>query len=202
MHAATREPAPPSAEGTERSPATVELGRVQRPHGLDGGFLVLLYGDDPANLLAAPEVLLCGEPGEIPFRTRAAEDAGSGRERRARVRLWLEGITDRERAERWSGARLAIGEHLLESLPEGEFYWRDLIGASCRLPDGTVLGTLEEIWPTAGHDVLVVRDGGRTRLLAATDEVLVRLERTSDDTRVLTLDPPEGSLDDASEAGS
>ena len=197
MHTATREPAPAPPEGGAKD---VELGRVQRPHGLDGGLLVVLYGDDPANLLAAPEVLLRGAPGEIPFLRRAAEDAGPSREGHARVRLWLEGITDRACAERWSGARLLIAEHLLERLPEGEFYWRDLIGAACRLPDGTPLGTVEEIWPTAGHDVLVVRDGGRTRLLPATDQVLVRLDRLEGGRRELTVDPPPGALDDAMES--
>ncbi len=197
MHAANREPAPAPPDGGAKD---VELGRVQRPHGRDGGLLVVLYGDDPANLLAAPEVLLRGAPGEIPFLRRAAEDAGPSREGHARVRLWLEGITDRTCAERWSGARLLIAEHLLERLPEGEFYWRELIGAACRLPDGTALGTVEEIWPTAGHDVLVVRDGGRTRLLPATDQVLVRLDRLEGGGRGLTVDPPPGSLDDALES--
>lgn len=196
MHAATREPAPAPPEGGAKD---VELGRVQRPHGRDGGLLVVLYGDDPANLLAAPEVLLRGAPGEIPFLRRAAEDAGPSREGHARVRLWLQGITDRARAERWSGARLLIAEHLLERLPEGEFYWRDLIGTRCRLPGGETLGTVCEIWPTGSNDVLVIESQGKTVLVPATEEVLVRLDRAAGE---LWIDPPTGLLDDEPASGA
>ena len=55
---------------------------------------------------------------------------------------------------------------------------------------GVLLGTLDEIWPTPGHDVLVLRQGGETRLVPASDGVIVRFDRTSGD---LWLDPPEQS---------
>ena len=41
----------------------VELGRVLRPHGLDGGLLVALHGDDPSNLLSAETIALRSSPG-------------------------------------------------------------------------------------------------------------------------------------------
>jgi 16S rRNA processing protein RimM len=188
--------APRSRSSTEANAPPVELGRVERPHGRDGALLVVLHGDDPANLLAAPEVTLAGDLGEIPFRTRAADEAGATSAGHARVRLSLEGLDSRERAERWRGARVLLAEDLLAELPPGEYYWRDLIGCSCRLPDGTAVGRVEEIWPTGGHDVLVLRDGARRRLVPTTDEVLVRFDRERGE---LWIDPPEGLLDDPPE---
>lgn len=190
MLAATEPPERPSA--MDSRDALVELGRVARPHGTDGALLVALHGDDPQNLLNARELFLDGAPGVVPMLLDRAEDAGPGRDGRARVRVWLAGLPDRERAELWKGARVCVPELALAELPDGEFYWRDILGAVCRLPDGARLGTLEEIWPTASHDVLVVRDGRRTVLLPATDGVIVRLDREA---RELWIDPPAGLLD-------
>lgn len=188
--AASTSGTPPSGSPAD---AAVELGRVARPHGLDGCLLVVLHGEDPTNLVRAAEVTLDGGPGRLPFRVRRAEPAGQLRDRRARVRLWLEGIAVRERAEVWAGARVCIPESALPPLPEGEFYWRDLLGLVCRLPDGRALGVVEEIWPTGSNDVLVLREGARTLLVPALEEVLVRVDR---DARTLWIDPPAGLLEE------
>ncbi len=190
-----------SASGSQieqpgRASSRVGLGRVLRARGLDGGLLVAVHGDDASTLRAAFEVTLEGDPGEIPFWVRRLEPAGRTGEGHERVCLWLEGLTDRERAERWTGAAVVVAESDLPELAEGEFYWREVIGARCRLADGKALGVVEEIWPTGAHDVLVVRQGASTRLIPATDEVLVRLDRAAGE---LWIDPPEGMLlsDDA-----
>jgi 16S rRNA processing protein RimM len=75
----------------------------------------------------------------------------------------------------------------LAALPEGEFYWRDLIGLRALDGDGECLGTLVEILPTAALDVLVVRGDGPDLLLPATATLIVRLDRERGE---LWLDPP------------
>jgi len=165
----------------------VELGRVVRPHGLDGCLLVALHSDDPANLIAAKNLLLAGDPGTIPFRIASAEPAGLGSGGRARVRLHLVGLGTRDRAAEFAGAALLIPASELAPLPEGEFYWRDLIGLRALDSQGECLGTLVEILPTNGVDVLVVRGDGPDLLLPATSSLIVRLDR---ERRELWLDPP------------
>ncbi len=172
--------------------ASVELGRVLRPHGFDGTLLVELHGDDPANLLRAEVVTLTGEPGTIPFQLRRCHALGSSRGH-ARVRIELSGLDSRERAQAWSGARLSIPEHALQPLPEGEYYWRELLGLRCRLPDGEELGTVQEIWPGVESDVLVVRSGPRTWLVPVLGELLKRVDR---DAGELWIDPPAGLLEE------
>ena len=96
----------------------VELGRVVRPHGLDGCLLVGLHSDDPSNLIAANELRLTGEMGEIPFRVASAEPAGAGPGGRARVRLWLVGLDTRERADRFAGAGVRSRPRASPSCPK------------------------------------------------------------------------------------
>ena len=174
------------AGDSQRASAPVELGRVLRPRGLDGGLLVSLHGDDPTSLAGAGEVLLAGEPGEVPFRVRRVAAAGRGRDGRARAALWLEGLRDRERAEHWCGASVQVTS--LPEPPGDDLYWRELLGARCLGLQGEELGTLEEIWPTAGHDVLVLRSATGTRLVPAAESILLRFDR---ERRELWLDPPE-----------
>jgi len=173
--------------------AWVEVGRVLRPHGFDGVLLVELHGDDPGNLLGADIVTLTGDPGAIPFQVKEARAAGPPRDGHGRVRLVLSGLDSRERAQVWSGARLSIPEHALQPLPEGEFYWRELMGLRCRLPDGRELGVVEEIRPGGLHDVLVIRDGTHTHLVPTPRGVLVRLDRAEGQ---LWIAPPDGWLEE------
>ncbi len=170
----------------------VELGRVLRPHGLDGGLLVSLHSDDPTNLLSASTIALRSAPGTIPFRVESAEPAGDGPQGRTRLRLFLEGIDSRDRARIWVDAAVLVPPELIRSLPEGEFYWRDLIGLLARAADGTELGRIAEILPTAGADVLVIRSDGRPDLLLpVVAEWIVRLEREHGE---LWIDPPRELL--------
>ena len=169
----------------------VELGRVLRPHGLDGSLLVALHSDDPSNLIAARELRLAGEPGTIPFRVASAEPAGVGPGGRARVRLRLVGLETRDRAALFAGAAVLLAEADLPKLPEGEFYWRDLLGLRVLDRAGAELGTLVEIVPTAGADVFVVRRGGPDLLLPATDSLILRVDRERGE---LWLDPPRELL--------
>jgi 16S rRNA processing protein RimM len=172
----------------------VELGRVLRPHGLEGSLLVALHSDDPTNLIAAQTLRLAGEPGTIPFRVASAEPAGEGPGGRARVRLALVGLETRERARLFAGAAVLVPEAGLAALPEGEFYWRDLLGLRALDRDGAELGTLAEILPTAGADVFVVRRNGPDLLLPATDALILRVDRERGE---LWLDPPAELLAEA-----
>jgi 16S rRNA processing protein RimM len=159
---------------------------------MDGTLLVLLHGDDPANLEAASEVTLEGEPGAIPFHVLDVAPGRRQADGRLRVRLQLAGLDSRGRAEAWVGAAVAIPESGLQSLPAGEYYWRDLIGLRCRTRDGRPLGVLRELWPTPAHDVLVVDGGGEPVLLAATDDLLVSIDLAAGE---IVVDPPEGLFD-------
>ncbi len=173
----------------------VELGRVLRPHGLDGALLVALHSDAPDNLLAAGTVALRATPGTIPFRVERADFAGMGPGGRARVRLWLVGLDSRERAERFAGAALLVPPEALPTLPAGEFYWRDLIGLEARARDGARLGRVAELVATGAADVLVLRREGRTDLLLPVVEGLIRsLDRERGE---LWLDPAPELLAEA-----
>jgi 16S rRNA processing protein RimM len=182
----------PRAEPSD--PTWVEVGRVLRAHGVRGALSVSLYGDDPVNLLGATRVRLALRAGSREFELEGADMASTSREAGARLRIRLAGLRDRDAAQEWRGAALAIPESALRPLPEGEFYWRDLLGARCVDVSGAPLGSLDEIWATPEHDVLALRDGSLLRLVAVREGTLVRLDRAA---RLLTLDWPGDPEDEA-----
>ncbi len=160
----------------------VEIGRVRRPHGLGGALLIALYGDDPSNLRAVEEVYLEGRDGGACMKVTSI---GSGAA--DRIRVELEGVEGREGAERWKGAKVCIRESQIQPLPEGEFYWREVLGLECHYPDGRPLGTLKEIWTTGSNDVLVLESDGEQLLIPALRGVIQRLDREHGR---LILNPP------------
>jgi 16S rRNA processing protein RimM len=186
----------PPAERLEEREPWVEVGRVVRAHGLGGALSVTLYGDDPSNLIESGRVRLEGiegREGAEECRVERAEAAGFTSGGRARARLWLEGLSGRGEAEERAGACISIPESALRPLPAGEFYWRDVIGLECRALDGTLVGTVEEIWPTAASDLLVVRVGERTVLVPAAAPILDRVDIEGG---TVWIDPPEGLLEE------
>jgi 16S rRNA processing protein RimM len=172
----------------------MEIGEVVRSHGLDGSLLVCLYGDDAENLTRAKSVRLRGRAGTLELRVVAVRPSGSASGGRTRARIRLEGISSSEEASGWAGSRLSIPESALRALPPGEFYWRDLIGLSCQTLDGETVGTVEELWPTAANDVLVIRHGTRSVLVPAVREILTRIDLEQG---VVWIDPPPGLIEES-----
>ncbi len=72
----------------------------------------------------------------------------------------LEGIDSREQAEVLVGYQVAVERQQLPKLPQGEYYWSDLIGLEVANTEGRVLGTVKRLFETGANDVLVVAGQG------------------------------------------
>ena len=123
----------------------VSVGRVGRPHGVDGGFFV----EDPSErdeTFAPGAVLLAGgEPATVVAFRR-----GSGRRPVIRLNRGVE-----------RGTELAVPRDSLPELPaeEGEFYAFELIGLSVEQEDGRQLGRVREVLQYPANDVLELESG-------------------------------------------
>ena len=121
----------------------VPVGRVGRPHGLDGAFVVERASDDERRWEVGATVLVDGAPATIELSRRV----GGGR--RA-IRL------DR-RVER--GAELAV--HVSElPLPEADSYYTfQLVGLAVVDEEGREFGVVVEVHPGVANDNLELADG-------------------------------------------
>jgi 16S rRNA processing protein RimM len=148
----------------------VGLGRVSGVHGLRGA--LKLRADaaaattDPAVITALGEVEIGGKPYRVL-------DAGR---LKGQILLHLEGIHSRDQAEALIGLEVKGETDHFPTLPEGEFYWFQVLGLPVLdAADGALLGHLAEIIPTPGHDVYVVRRGEKEMLLPAVEEVITEI---------------------------
>lgn len=117
------------------------VGRVGRPHGRDGSFVVEEASEDEARFAPGARVYV----GRKPATVVAAKRAGG----RLVVRL-------DEAAPR--GSVLAVPRAELPE-PEEGFYVVDLIGLEVVEEDGRRLGLVEEVWPGVANDVLELSSG-------------------------------------------
>lgn len=121
----------------------VPIGRVGRPHGVDGAFVVEGGSDDPARFEVGATLLVDGEPATIVLSRRV------GKGRRA-IRL------DR-RVER--GAQLAIRRAELPPPDEGSYYVADLVGLEVVDDDKGPVGLVRDVLPGPANDVLELDTG-------------------------------------------
>lgn len=82
-----------------------------------------------------------------------------GKRHSKNVIVRLQGIDSREQAESLVGYQVAVRKDQLPKLPDGEYYWSDLIGLEVRNTDGRVLGTVKRLFETGANDVMVVDSG-------------------------------------------
>ena len=119
------------------------MGRVGRPHGVDGAFVVDRASDDPARFQVGASLLVDGEPTTVVLARRV----GGGR---VAVKL------DRAAAR---GAELAIPRKELPPLPADSYYVADLIGMEVLDERGARVGAVAEILPGPANDVLELDTG-------------------------------------------
>ena len=102
-----------------------------------------------------------------------------------RLTVKLVGLDRREQAEDVVGREVAIDRSQLATLPEGEYYWNELIGLAVYNLQAVYLGQVDHLLETGANDVLVLSRGHRTsgrgaqeqrRLVPWIPEVIVEVD--------------------------
>jgi 16S rRNA processing protein RimM len=121
---------------------TVVVGRVGRPHGLDGSFVVEDASEDPARFAVGATLLVAGEPTRV-----VASKSARGR---PVIRL------DR-RVER--GTHLEVARADLPPPDADSFYVFQLVGLTVVEDGGRELGRVADVAPGIANDVLELDSG-------------------------------------------
>ena len=127
---------------TNPASPVVGIGRVGRPHGVDGAFVVEGGSEDPARFEVGAKLLVDGEPATVVVSRRI------GKGRRA-IKL------DRPAAR---GAELTVARTDLPSLKPGAYYVADLVGLWVE-NGGTLLGVVVDVLPAPANDNLELDSG-------------------------------------------
>jgi 16S rRNA processing protein RimM len=121
----------------------VVVGRVGKPHGVDGSFFVEGASESPERFALGATLLVDGEPAEVAVSKRG----GGGR---VVIRL------DRPVAR---GATLTVRRSDLPEPEEDAYYVFQLVGLAVEEEGGRALGTVIEVDNGPANDALVLDSG-------------------------------------------
>ncbi|MGH3134490.1 MAG: ribosome maturation factor RimM [Gaiellaceae bacterium] len=127
----------------ERNPDVVAVGRVGRPHGIDGAFVVEHASDDPRRFEVGAVLLVNGEPARIVLSRRAG---------RGRPAIKLDRAVQR-------GTELSVRREDLPPPASGSFYVADLVGLQVVEEGGAELGVVRDVISGVANDVLELDSG-------------------------------------------
>jgi 16S rRNA processing protein RimM len=120
----------------------VKVGRVGKPHGLDGSFFVEHASEDEKRFAKGATLHVDGEPAEVVVSKRSRG--------RPVIRL------DREAPR---GAELAVPRDELPPPGEDEYYEFQLVGLGVEEEGGRALGRVAALIPGPANDVLELDSG-------------------------------------------
>jgi 16S rRNA processing protein RimM len=145
-------------------PARIVVGRIGRPHGLDGSVYLEGHGG-VVPLRAGMHVLVGEQPATVAARR--------GVERRPIVRFNL--ASTREDAQALRGRLVSVDSADLPQTDPDEYFHIDLIGCEVVAGDRR-LGEVVDVLAYPANDVLDVRDGEHQLLIPFAEDALLEVD--------------------------
>jgi len=129
----------------------VVLGKFGAVYGINGWLKVNSYTD-------IPEGIFDYTPWQIQLQGNWRQVQISGKKRHGNgLIVKLADVADRDQAQLYVNADIAVERSALPQLAEGDFYWRDLMGMAVVNEAGYHLGEVVDMMETGSNDVLVVK---------------------------------------------
>jgi 16S rRNA processing protein RimM len=161
------------------------MGVIAGAHGIKGEVRVKSF-------TAAPEAIAAYGPLEDERGGRRLALTLTGTVRGMLIAR-VEGVGDRNAAERLKGTRLYLSRAALPEPKEDEYYHADLIGLAAVLRDGSTFGQVRAVHDYgAGDSLEIERPDGRLVLVPFTEAAVPEVDMAN---RRLVIDPPEGLLE-------
>ncbi len=158
-----------SGSSVNGGPVFIAVGKLRRPHGVQGEIVTSVLTDFPELLQPGSVVYVGSEhnPLEIhTFRWHQQDALISFRE-----------FLNRDAAGTLRNQMLFVLAEDCPELPEGEYYFHQVVGMDVVTEEGEHLGIVSEIHETGANDVYIVqRQQKKDLLLPATEEVILKID--------------------------
>lgn len=161
----------------------INIGKIVNVVGLKGEVKVYNYSDSIDAYVDTPEIYLEDKLVKVE-KVRLQKNM---------VVLKLEGINDRDAAEKARGKNIYITEDDLPELPEGEFYIRDLIGMGVFEENGNKIGEVTDVIQNSAQDIFEIEtEENKKVLIPRVDEFILDIDAQKREIKVRLI---EGLLD-------
>ena len=135
----------------------ITVGEIAGAFGIKGWVKIFSHTDPIQNILDYGPWLLTDLDGTKEYNVL------SGRVHGNYVIACLEGIDDRDKAQKLKSSKISVPRDRFPRLESG-YYWADLIGLQVTNIDGVGFGTIEQMLSTGANDVIVAK-AERERLI-------------------------------------
>lgn len=139
----------PGAMGIDKN--KVIIGRIGAAYGVKGWLKIHSFTEPRENIFNYSPWFIKKQDKWQPI-----EIAGFA-EHTPQMVILFAGCNDRETAQLYTGAEIAIERKQLPKLAQNEYYWSDLEGLTVINTENIVLGTIDYLFETGSNDVLVVK---------------------------------------------
>ena len=165
----------------------VQIGKILRPHGMNGAVVVRIFADNPRNLNPGVRVTLI--PEDSDFSSLTIESVFPYKNS---YRVEFRELKDRTSAERISKKLLGVPRHSLEKLSDNRYYVFDLVGCKVYTVEGEAKGHVDDVVNNPGNDLLNIIDNEKSYLIPMVKKFIksIDLEKGT-----IIIDPIEGLLD-------
>lgn len=151
----------------------IEIGRIVKSVGLGGRVKAVSYCESPRTLETLREVFIGQQKNHATlYAVQNIVIKGGG----GSFTLELDGVESVEASNAIKGHYLYVPSGSLEALPEGEYYWHDIIGLDVVTVEGQSLGKIVRIVPTGSNDVYVCAGKEEELLIPAIAEVIEKID--------------------------
>lgn len=160
----------------------IYIAKIATAHGIKGLVKLHVFADD--------ETLANG----MLFTSESGDKTLSLTLKNATAKHWLaqiEGVTDRNDAEKLRGTELYIDKENLPDANDDEAYIADLIGLACIDKSKKHIGKIIAVENFGASDLLEIKpDGAESFYLPFTDDTILNISETT-----VTIEIPEGLLE-------
>ncbi|HEY8963743.1 MAG TPA: ribosome maturation factor RimM [Alphaproteobacteria bacterium] len=149
----------------------IQIGKITGAHGIKGEVKVLSQSQDAGLLFRKDGVFTASEGGLIVKLIARTENKPS------MFISKIEGVTDRNEAEKFTNTPLYIDRDDLPQTDDGEFYLNDLVGLTVVTPEGKNLGTIMSIQNFGASDLIDVQSPeGKNNFMPLAEPFLVEID--------------------------
>jgi len=166
----------------------VVVGIIRRTRGVRGELVVESQTHVPDRFHQLKQVFLVTPGGARTVTIERAQYV------RNEVWITLAEVTQREEAQELRGATLEIELADRPKLPEGEYYYDELMGMEVFDTHAVRIGTLTQVYPRGGQDVYGVETEFGEALIPASGDIVRSVDVEQ---KKMVIDPPTGLLPEA-----
>ena len=166
----------------------IPIGRVTDAYGTQGAIKIKAFSHSLENLTCDKTLFVTDKSKQlkrvkiVPLSARKNTVCGK-----------IAGVTNREEAKTYKGEDVFIKRGALNEIPEGEYYWIDIIGLDVFDREGEYLGKIENILETGSNDVYVISaTSGKEILLPAIYDVIKEINIKKNR---MIVDPLDGLIE-------